>query len=751
MTRDRGLENEDSNGERRTEFHRGGQPLESSVLGRQSRCPNRLHSWHRMRKRILLLAFFLAAPLPAAESRPPRMVILGFDGVDSTIVEQMLASGRLPNLAALKARGSYSPLIPTIPAQTPVSWATFSTGLDPGGHEIFDFLKRNPADRVPTFAVAEEAEVPFLLGRATGPVAGAGALFLFSVAGAAAFLRSRRILWLILFDVLGIAAGVAVFLAVRSWVPPMRPAVKNNRQGRTFWAESGARPATVMRMPVTFPPEPFPEGRLLSGLGVPDLSGRIGKPAFYTSDPFFAPREGNDFSIELVKLESNVGTQTTRIVGPPGKPFGREGALELPMRLTVAASRDRLDIEAGGAKTGLSPGAWSDWVSLPFRVNPLVTVHGYARFLLERVQPEIALYLSPIQFDPERLPPGFALSSPRRFASELVRRFGRFKTMGWAIDTWSIQSGTLPEEFFLQDVAATVEQDRRILASLLASRQRLLFHYFEFPDRVAHVFWRFRDPKHPAYDAALAARFGDAVERAYETMDAIVGETAKTLAPEDVLVVLSDHGFASWRRSVNYNTWLVEKGFLVLKGDAQRKSLEALFSKGQFWEAVDWSRSRAYSMGFGDIYVNLKGRENGGIVDPGEAYEAVRSEVAARALELTDPKDGERAVSRVFRREDIYRRYNPRLIPDLIISNRPGYRVSWQSTLGVPTATIFEDNRDVWSGDHCSLDPDLVRGVFFSSRRFDTARVPGIADVTASVRALIGAPAPPDAAGKSLW
>jgi predicted AlkP superfamily phosphohydrolase/phosphomutase len=290
-----------------------------------------------------------------------------------------------------------------------------------------------------------------------------------------------------------------------------------------------------------------------------------------------------------------------------------------------------------------------------------------------------------------------------------------------------------------------------MLESLLKQRPRLLFHYFEFPDRVAHVFWRFRDPEHPAYDAILAAKYGDAVEKAYDTMDAIVGETAGSLAPEDVLIVLSDHGFATWRRSVNYNTWLVENGYLVLKGDARRKSLEALFSRGQFWEAVDWSRSRAYAMGLGDIYVNLKGREEGGIVSPGSEYERLRSEISERLEALTDPKTREHAVSRVFRREQIYRRYDPRLIPDLIVTNRPGYRVSWQASLGVPTQTVFEDNRDVWSGDHCSLDPDLVRGVLFSSKPFHAEHIPGIADATASVRALLGAPAPADAAGKSLW
>jgi predicted AlkP superfamily phosphohydrolase/phosphomutase len=300
-------------------------------------------------------------------------------------------------------------------------------------------------------------------------------------------------------------------------------------------------------------------------------------------------------------------------------------------------------------------------------------------------------------------------------------------------------------------VSDTVEQERKMLASLLAQKPRLLFQYFEFTDRVGHVFWRLRDPKHPAYDAALAAKYGDAVEKSYETMDQIVGDAAKSLGPQDVLLVLSDHGFATWRRSVNYNTWLVQNGYLVLKGGAERKSLEALFSRGQFWESVDWSKSRAYAMGLGDVYVNLQGREAGGIVPPGAPYEALRDELVARLQALADPTNGERAVSRVFKREQVYRRFDPRLIPDLIVTNRPGYRVSWQSSLGVPTQSVFEDNRDVWSGDHCSLDPDLVRGIFFSSRSFRTDPIPGIADVTASVRTMLGAPPVADAAGKALW
>lgn len=276
-----------------------------------------------------------------------------------------------------------------------------------------------------------------------------------------------------------------------------------------------------------------------------------------------------------------------------------------------------------------------------------------------------------------------------------------------------------------------------MLAALVAEDRKLLVHYFEFPDRVGHVFWRFRDPEHPAYDAALAPRYRDAVEKSYETVDAIVGETVRALPPDAALLVLSDHGFATWRRSVNYNSWLVEKGYLVLKGNAQRQNLEALFSRGAFWEAVDWSRSRAYAMGLGDVYVNLRGREKDGIVAPGAEYEALRAEIIGGLLELTDPKSGERAVSRVFKREEVYSRYDPRLIPDLFVANRAGFRVSWQSSLGVPTGSVFEDNRDVWSGDHCSLDPDLVRGVFFASRRFLAPKVPAMTDATGALRSLL--------------
>ncbi len=234
-------------------------------------------------------------------------------------------------------------------------------------------------------------------------------------------------------------------------------------------------------------------------------------------------------------------------------------------------------------------------------------------------------------------------------------------------------------------------------------------------------------------------------------MDDIVGRDAKALKPDDLLVVLSDHGFATWRRSVNYNSWLVQNGYLVLKGNAKRQNLEALFSRGEFWEAVDWSKSRAYAMGLGDVYVNLAGREAGGIVSPGAEYEALRTELVQRLIGprrsqerreggLARLQAGGTSTSASIRSDPRPERDQPAGVSRVLASS-----------LGVPTDNVFEDNRDVWSGDHCSLDPELVKGILFASRAFRADPPPGIADVTASVRRVVGGPDVPDAAGKSFW
>jgi predicted AlkP superfamily phosphohydrolase/phosphomutase len=690
-----------------------------------------------------LIAAF-AAPAPAQEPGE-KLIILGFDGVDAKLTERWMDEGELPNLAKLRQQGSFSPLRPTIPSQTPVSWSTFSTGLNPGRHGVFDFLKRDPKTYTPAFAAAEEGREPFLWGQKNPwvvGIAGTVAIALLLLLALKLF-RVRTPLAAGVALAVGAVIGLASGVAADRLLPKERPVAISNQRGDTFWELLGraGKRVTVMRVPVTFPPEPFEHGELLSGLGVPDLSGRIGKPFYFTSELFFTPKGGGDFSVEVVELVDNKGIVETEIKGPPNELFPDESEyIQIPMTLTVADDRSSLRIQVPGEDLTLEPGEWSDWVSFTFPFNSLVKVKGIGRFRLLSLAPEVRLYLTPLQFDPTSLPPGFQITAPAAFAGDLAGQHGRFKTMGWMIDTWSLGNGTIPEEVFLEDVKMTVEKEREILDGLLAREDwDVLVHYFEYTDRVQHMMFRFFDPQHPLYTEEGAARWGGSILEAYKTMDDIVGDVMKQ-RPDDRILVVSDHGFASFRRSMNYNTWLVQNGYMSLTGEtADRMNLEDLFDQGDFFVNVDWSKTRAYALGLGQIYVNLAGREEQGIVQPGAEYDALIAEIQEKLQGYVDPETGEHPVAHVFSRDEAYEGvYDPVLIPDLIPSNSEGYRVGWQDSLGGIGKTVVEPNTEVWSGDHCSVYPPLVQGVLFSSFPLDVEGGAYMGDVMPTILALYG-------------
>lgn len=701
-------------------------------------------------RRLILAACLIHAASAAAQQ---RVIVLGFDGVDGRLTEQWMNEGKLPNLAKLREQGTFRPLRPTVPAQTPVSWSTFTTGIDPGRTGIFDFLRRDPKTYLPVFAAFDETTQPFLLGAKTAPVAGAALALLFAML-ALFFMRRRRIV-VVALVVAGIVLGAGAWYFAATFLPLTTPAVINRRQGIPFWkaAADAGRKGLVVHVPVTFPAEEFHEGHMLSGLGVPDVSGRVGKPFYFTSELDFQRSGSNEFSIEVVQLEDNRGVIQTTIQGPPNKLFKEPEYISIPMTVSVAEDRNSVDIEVSGQRFTLKPGQWSDWTSFVFPFNRFIRLKGVSRFHLISSQPEVKLYLSPINFDPRALPPGFRVSSPASWAGELANRFGLFKTIGWQIDTWAISEGFATERIFWDDMNWTVAQSRKMFASFLESDDDLVVQCFEFPDRVGHVFWRIVDPKHPAYDPAIAAKWSGALLQTYQLMDAIVGDAMTAAAKRNsALIVLSDHGFASFRKAVNYNTWLVKNGYLAVRTGVEVKdrNLEMLFDQGQFWENVDWSKTRAYAMGLGELYINLKGREAQGIVDPGAEYDALKKELQEKLVQMTDPEDGERPVRRVLSREDVYRQFDPNVIPDLFITNNDGYRVSWQTSLGGIQKNMIEPNKNVWSGDHCSVDPEIVRGIFFSNRRLTTDRAPYIADVYPTVLAALGVKAPYEVDGVEL-
>jgi predicted AlkP superfamily phosphohydrolase/phosphomutase len=694
-------------------------------------------------RRLILVAALL---LPCSAGAQQKVIVVGFDGVDAGYTERWMNEGKLPNLARLRAQGTFRPLLPTTPAQTPVSWSTFSTGIDPGRTGIFDFLRRDPKTYMPVFAAFDEIQEPLLFGDRNPLVFGGGLLALFAIVVFVFFARGRRKAGLVTMA-LGVIFASALFFAVDRYIPDHRPGVINRRQGTPFWeaAASAGKKATVVQVPVTFPATDFHEGHMLSGLGVPDISGRVGKPFYFTSELDFQRSGTNEFSIEVVQLEDNKGVIQTKIQGPPNKLFGDPPYIAIPMTITVANDRHSIDVEVSGQKINLQAGQWSDWVSFVFPFNPLIKVHGISRFHLLSVQPEVKLYLSPINFDPRRLPPGFRISTPADWAPELAKEHGPYKTIGWQIDTWAISEGFATEKIFWDDMEWTVAKARKLFGSFLENDDDLLVQCFEFPDRVGHVFWRIVDPKHPAYDAKLAAEWGGALEKSYKLMDEIVGDAMKAAEKKNaLLIVASDHGFASYRKNVHYNTWLVLNGYMTLKTGVEVKdrNVEMLFDQGQFWENVDWSKTRAYAMGLGELYLNVKGREAQGIVDPGAESDALKAELKEKLMALVDPETGEKPVRRVLTREEAYRKFDPNMIPDLFVMNNDGYRVSWQTSLGGVPKQVFEPNKNVWSGDHCSVDPEIVKGIFFINRKLTSDRAPYIADVYPTVLGALGVKVP---------
>jgi len=222
------------------------------------------------------------------------------------------------------------------------------------------------------------------------------------------------------------------------------------------------------------------------------------------------------------------------------------------------------------------------------------------------------------------------------------------------------------------------------------------------------MMWRPMDPEHPAYNAATDAPFRSVVEDSYVGLDRIVGETMNRLSANDLLLVMSDHGFASWRRAFNLNTWLRDNGYLVVREGLPQTS-------DGFFSNVDWSKTRAYALGLNGLYINMKGRESHGAVDAADRDRLV-AEIGAKLTATIDPQTGTKAITRVFRCEAVYKlRGFEDIAPDMIVGYAKGTRSSDASALGGLAREVFENNTTPWTGDHC-MDPDAVPGVLFTSR-----------------------------------
>jgi predicted AlkP superfamily phosphohydrolase/phosphomutase len=665
-----------------------------------------------------------------ARSAPPsrywqKMVILGFDGMDPDLVRQLVQNGRLPNFKRLIDQGGLYPLGTTHSAESPTAWASFATGVNPGKHNIYDFLVRDTATYLPDLGMVRRQPARFLFG----------------------------------------------------YVPIAKPKVHSIRGGTSFWTAAGRAGvrSSILTVPVTFPPEEVPNGELLSGLPLPDIRGTMGTFYYFASD-LSRYEEGNTEMGGILKrllVENDVAR--TELVGPPN-PIVRQQVEQIRSRGPALSERDRgrltelqgrqdvrlpmtvrwhratktATVDLGGQSISLQPGKWSKWVDLEFRINVLLRIRGMAQLLLMNADNELQLYVSPVNWKPDA--PPIPMSYPARFAGDLFDAIGHYRTLGWAEATWPLNEARMDEQTFMDDLyRAFDDRAQVILTRLEARRWDLLVGVIESTDRVQHMMWRLIDPKHPMFDPALAAKFGGAIESVYRRADGFVGEVMQRVDPGTPILVVSDHGFHSWRKAVNLNTWLVQNGYMTLQGQPPAdKKLNDLFGGGTFWENVDWTRTRAYAMGIGQIYFNLRGRESRGIVSPGAEARQLADELSAKLLTMTDPDDGAPIIRSVYKRDDIYSGEFLSNASELQIGMHEGYRVSWQTTLGGSPEGLVYPNMKKWSGDHGGYDFATTAGVLIANRRLTSAS-PSIMDIAPTVLKYFGIQIPAGTDGKAFF
>jgi predicted AlkP superfamily phosphohydrolase/phosphomutase len=609
-----------------------------------------------------------------------RLIILGIDGMDPQLLKQFMQQGKMPNFSRLAEKGSFRLLTTSIPPQSPVAWSNLITGMNAGGHGIFDFIHRNPKTLEPYFSISH-------------------------------------------------VEGPKHAIHLGSWVIPLGGgSAEQLRKGEAFWEilDQHGIPNTIFRIPANFPPVPA-KGQTISGMGTPDLRGTYGTFSFYTDDPTATPGAVEGGQVIPVQVENS--RVAASLIGPDNTFRRGSPAATTPFTVLIDPLESVAEIAVKGQEFVLREGEWSDWVHVEFQLVPfLANVSGMCRFYLKQAHPRLQLYVSPINIDPAA--PALPISTPSRYSRLLSEEAGEFYTQGISEDTKALSDGMLDDQEYLEQARTVLAEHRRIFdAEFPKFKQGVFFFYFSSLDLNSHMFWRLMDPKHPGYDATLAAQNGLAIENFYGQMDQVLGEVLPKLDDHTTLLVLSDHGFAPYYRSFNLNTWLLNNGYIKLKSQADRDSNVSFAN-------VDWSHTLAYGVGLNGLYINLRGRERNGIVQPGAEGDILIKEIKGKLLNVRDPQAGLPVITRVDVARDVYQGPYAQSGPDLLVGYNRGYRAGWKTILGAFPPEALEDNTNRWSGDHC-IDFTLVPGVLLSNRKIAT-ETPALTDIAPTILSEFG-------------
>jgi predicted AlkP superfamily phosphohydrolase/phosphomutase len=574
-----------------------------------------------------------------------QTLILGLDAFDPIIFERLSEQGKLPNLSKYVEAGGYARFAVANPPQSEVSWTSIATGLNPGGHGIFDFVHRDPATYTLTVSL----------------------------------LPTKR------------------GLAGTQFVSPST--------ARTIFDQAVQQgfPATVLWWPATFPARPESPVRTLPGLGTPDIHGRLGVGALFSTNAEWTDKERKTPVLTLKRCGKD--RYTGLLKGPVRKK--RKGAHESALKLQLDLTSDksaRLAIDKHS--TELIEGVWSPILEVSFKMGPFLSVHALTQVILTQVRPDVRLYVLPLQLHPTHSPWRYA--TPRAFAKQTWKACGPFLTLGMPQDTTGLEDGCIADGQFL-DLCESIfnTRERILMRQLQHFREGILASVFDSLDRVQHMFWRDRP---------------DVLEGWYVKLDAFVGRVEQSLADlgkeQTKIVIVSDHGFTDFNYKVHVNRWLIERGYLVMKEENESGSLQD----------VDWSQSQAYAVGLNSLYVNLAGREGQGSVQPSQ-YEPLINRLQDELLDWQGP-DGRPVVRKVWRQDDAFVGPLAAHGPDIVVGFSPGYRASAETGLGKWKKANIEKNRDHWGADHCT-DPQAVPGVLFCNQGLTDFPNPSYCDIPA--------------------
>lgn len=625
-----------------------------------------------------------------------KLVILGVDGADPRILQEYMDEGILPNFSRLAASGGLSSVRTTMPPQSPVAWSSFITGMDPGGHGIFDFVHRRPGKTiVPYFSMSRTESA------------------------------QRR-------------------LECGDWVLPLSGGkVEQLRQGTAFWQmlEAHGIPTMVVKMPANFPPVPSP-GRSLSGMGTPDFVGSMGgefslfaetlPPGhrdFTGGKAYRVRRKNHRIDAQLVgpdnvfRREEKQGRRSRR----GGKKQYTNPKLKADFSVFADPHEQLAKFVVGDREFILKKGEWSDWIQIEFTAVPgLVHVSAVCRFHLQDVHPTFKLYVTPLQINPAD--PAMPISTPEEWSREICDEIGPFYTQGLPADTKALSHGVLsPGEFW--DLTQFILEERKQLLdySLRHFDHGLLFFYVSTIDESSHMLWRFVDDQHPGYDPDAGMQ--DSLKELYIQIDTMLGDVLDRIDGRTSVMVMSDHGFSPFYWGMNLNSWLAENGFIRLRSGGRGRHRK-------LWQDVDWTQSTAYAAGLNGLYVNLKGREANGIVRSGAEYEELLDRLESALLAARDPRNSGAPISRLVRTHRDFSPAQLAIAPDIVVGYSRGYRSSWENPLGEFSTDVYQDNLDAWSADHC-MDADCVPASLVTDLSILTAQ-PAMTDLTVSVLEYFG-------------